>query len=90
MNKQMNKSIIPQGYVARPPKAAQASPPQSILDVPRPRPVAASAASAHEEIAKRAYQIYVEKGRPQGQSQQHWLQAEQEKRNRDVATLLSR
>ena len=89
MNKQMNKSIIPQGYVARPPKAAQTLLPQSIQDMPRPRPVA-TAATAHEEIAKRAYQIYVEKGRPQGQSDQHWLQAEQEKRDRDVATLLSR
>lgn len=39
----------------------------------------------HEDIAKRAYQIYVEQGRPQGQSEQNWNQAEQEQRNRNSA-----
>lgn len=32
----------------------------------------------HEEIAKRAYDIYVKNGRKQGQSSQNWHQAEQE------------
>jgi hypothetical protein len=30
------------------------------------------------EIAARAYEIYVRKGYPQGQSDAHWLQAEKE------------
>jgi hypothetical protein len=36
----------------------------------------------HKEIAKRAYEIYIENGRRQGQSEQYWLQAEQELKNR--------
>ena len=36
----------------------------------------------HKEIAKRAYEIYLENGRKQGQSEQYWLQAEQELKNR--------
>ena len=35
----------------------------------------------HEDIAKRAYEIYVKRGRRQGQSQQDWNQAEQELQN---------
>jgi hypothetical protein len=30
------------------------------------------------EIAARAYEIYVKRGCPQGQSEAHWLQAEKE------------
>jgi hypothetical protein len=36
----------------------------------------------HKEIARRAYEIYIENGRRQGQSEQYWLQAEQELNNR--------
>jgi hypothetical protein len=36
----------------------------------------------HKEIARRAYEIYLENGRKQGQSEQYWLQAEQELKNR--------
>jgi hypothetical protein len=90
MDKNMNKKAKFPQAVSQPPKTASVSSPQSILDVPRPRPIAVSAALAHEEIAKRAYQIYVEKGYPQGQSEQNWLQAEQEQRSRGLATLLSR
>jgi hypothetical protein len=32
----------------------------------------------HEKIANRAYEIYVEKGCRQDQSEQNWLQSEQE------------
>jgi len=39
----------------------------------------------HEEIAKRAYEIYVKRGRRQGQSQQDWNQAEQELQNERLA-----
>lgn len=37
---------------------------------------------AHKEIARRAYEIYIENGRLQGQSEQYWLQAEHELKNR--------
>jgi Protein of unknown function (DUF2934) len=36
----------------------------------------------HKEIARRAFEIYIENGRRQGQSEQYWLQAEQELKNR--------
>ena len=29
-----------------------------------------------DEVAKRAYSIYLSQGRPQGQDVQHWLKAE--------------
>jgi Protein of unknown function (DUF2934) len=41
----------------------------------------ATAAPTHKEIARRAYEIYIENGRRQGQSEQYWLQAEQELKN---------
>jgi hypothetical protein len=37
----------------------------------------------HKDIAKRAYEIYVEKDCRQGQSEQNWLQAEQELKNQE-------
>jgi hypothetical protein len=39
----------------------------------------------HEDIARRAYEIYVKRGRRQGQSQQDWNQAEQELQNERIA-----
>ena len=36
----------------------------------------------HKDIAKRAYEIYVKNGCKEGQSEQNWLQAEQELKNR--------
>ena len=39
----------------------------------------------HDEIAKRAYGIYINKGRRQGQSERDWQQAENELRNRRKA-----
>lgn len=77
MKKQLNKSIIPQGFVAQPLKVAKV-------------PVTNTAA-AHDGIARRAYEIYVEKGCLQGQSEQNWQQAEQEQKNRStVANLLKK
>ncbi len=32
--------------------------------------------AAHDEVAKKAYAIYVKEGRPQGRDMQNWLQAE--------------
>jgi hypothetical protein len=37
-----------------------------------------SSQSSHEQIAKRAYEIWVSHGRPHGQASHHWQQAEQE------------
>jgi hypothetical protein len=37
----------------------------------------------HENIAKWAYEIYVENGCKEGQSEQNWLRAEQELKNRE-------
>lgn len=58
-------------------KTSQVTAPQQAHDIPRPKPVPA-AAPTQEDIAKRAYEIYVEKGCPEGQSEQNWNQAEQE------------
>jgi len=44
---------------------------------------AATAIPRHKDIAKRAYEIYVEKACQQGQSEQNWLQAEQELKNQE-------
>jgi hypothetical protein len=35
----------------------------------------------HEDISKRAYEIYVRNGCKEGQCEQNWLQAEQELKN---------
>ena len=76
MKNQLNKSIIPQGFVAHPQKVAQV-------------PVTNTAVT-HDDIARRAYEIYVEKGCLQGQSEQNWQQAEQEQKNRNTVTKLSK
>lgn len=40
--------------------------------------IIAARKSKHEEIARRAHEIYVKKGCPSGQNEQNWLQAEKE------------
>jgi hypothetical protein len=35
-----------------------------------------TSAPTHEQIAARAYEIFVERGRPQGRDLDHWLEAE--------------
>jgi hypothetical protein len=32
----------------------------------------------HQQIAERAYQIFLERGQPQGHDQEHWLEAEKQ------------
>jgi hypothetical protein len=59
------------------PKTTQAVVPQSIRDIPRSKQTPAAAAT-HDDIAKRAYEIYAKKGGRQGDSEQNWKQAEQE------------
>ena len=41
------------------------------INPPRSKP-------AHDQIAKRAYEIWVSKGRPVGRDQENWQQAERE------------
>jgi hypothetical protein len=69
MNKYSSKSKGKQIFAA-----------QKILDAPHSGPVVA-ALLMHEDIAKHAYEIYLEAGRRQGQSEQNWLQAERELKN---------
>lgn len=76
MSKYMNNGKLPQMPAPLPPKAAPVSMSQQIHNLPRPRPTAA--APTHEDIARRAYEIYLEKGCPPGQCEENWLQAEQE------------
>lgn len=58
-------------------KANPVPTPQQTRDIPRSRPPV-TAGPTHDDIAKRAYEIYVSKGCPEGQSEQIWTQAEQE------------
>jgi len=71
------------------PKAAQVPAPQQAYNISRPKP-AATATLTHEDIARRAYQIYIEKGCPQDQSEEIWLQAERNIKNRCLSTSLLR
>ncbi len=43
-----------------------------------------TSSSAHDDIARRAYDIYDKNGRQQGQCQQNWQQAERELRKQSV------
>ena len=58
-------------------KATQMSAMQQGHKASHPGP-AATTMPKHKDIAKHAYEIYVDKGCHQGQSEQNWLQAEQE------------
>jgi hypothetical protein len=84
MNKPKNTPVsIPQQPKAlpmstsQPPKEAPKSAPQQIRDIPRSRPTP-PAAPTHDDIAKRAYEIYTLKGCRDGRCEQNWKQAEQE------------
>lgn len=67
-----------------PSKAKPASTTPSSYDTTKPAKVVIRKAT-DEEIARRAYEIYVMKGRPPGQCMQNWLQAEKELRNQGPA-----
>lgn len=69
MNKYSNKSKGRQVFAAQ--QRANASHPEPVV----------AAILTHEDIARYAYEIYAETGCRQGQSEQNWLQAEQELRN---------
>jgi hypothetical protein len=68
------------------PKLMQVSSSRQIQDIFHPRSTAA-ATPTHEDIAKRAYEIYTRKGCRQDLSKQNWLQAEQELQNQKSATF---
>jgi hypothetical protein len=58
---------------------AQASTGTATATASAPRSVTPSSASpTHEQVAKRAYEIWVAKGRPQGKDVENWRQAERE------------
>lgn len=38
---------------------------------------------SYEEVSKRAYNIWVQEGKPKDRELEHWLQAEQEVRNKN-------
>ena len=61
-------------------KSKQVLAAQQMLNASHPGPVVA-AMLTHEDIARHAHEIYIEKGCRQGQSEQDWLQAEQELKN---------
>ena len=58
-----------------PPNAKSASS-QSLVPSRQPSTTARTVRSAQEEIATRAYYIYLDRGSPQGCDRQHWLEAE--------------
>lgn len=69
-----------------PSKITQPFVPQQVDTDPRGRAVAVTM-PIQEDIARRAYEIYLEKGCPQGQSEQNWLQAEQEMKNHQAGDI---
>ena len=73
MNKYHNQSKGKQVFAA-----------QQMLNASHPGPVVAPLLT-HEDIATHAYEIYIEKGRPQGQSEQNWRQAGREVKHQDQA-----
>jgi len=89
MSKYTNKPKSPQVFTTQQPTTAPTPQPQPIHDIPRPG-LAVTPTPTHEDVARRAYQIYVEKGRPQGQSEEIWRQAEQDILSRGRATTLSK
>jgi hypothetical protein len=75
-------SVVP--VVVPPPSAPPTANPVSAntsapATASAPRSVTPSSASpTHEQVAKRAYEIWVAKGRPQGKDVENWRQAERE------------
>ena len=70
-------------------KTTQPSSNQQTLMAPHPGS-AGTTRPTHAEIAKRAYEIYLKKGRQQGQCERNWLQAEQELRPQGMAASQSK
>ena len=45
--------------------------------------LAAASEMTHDDISRRAYEIYAENGRKEGQSEQNWLQAQNDLKHRE-------
>ena len=63
-------------------KSSQISQMQHVHNAPHSGPDIAVMAT-HEDIARRAYEIYVDSGCREGQSEQNWHKAEQELKYHD-------
>ncbi|MEO1237848.1 MAG: DUF2934 domain-containing protein [Planctomycetota bacterium] len=72
--KPITRNTKPQaGQAAKPARSVKAAPlPQAPVEVTAP---AAAPVVTDEQISKRAYEIWLEKGRPYGQEQANWEQA---------------
>jgi hypothetical protein len=62
---------------AKSPNSAKPSNGQSRTQSQQPQSQARGAAPTHDQIAARAYQIYVESGYQEGRDNENWLRAEQ-------------
>lgn len=76
MNKTIKSNALPVS-APRQLKATRESSYEYVDDIDPDGP-SLTAAPTHQEIAKRAYDIYVQKGRRLGDCEQNWKQAEQE------------
>jgi hypothetical protein len=45
-------------------------------EIPKPNPSRNAGPPTRDQIAQRAYEIFVERGRPEGRDQEHWFEAE--------------
>lgn len=83
-----SKSKIPAAPVAAPqPQVVEAAPVVDVVakaaPIPAPIPainVVAKAVPTHEEIARRAYELWLQRGAPHGTHLEDWLSAERELR----------
>jgi hypothetical protein len=77
MNTVMNKPKKSQLPAPQQIKTPQVPVPQQAYGFPRPKS-GSTVKPTNQDIAKRAYEIYVKKGCQSGQCEQNWTQAEQE------------
>jgi hypothetical protein len=45
-------------------------------ELPKPNQSPKAVGPTHDQIAQRAYEIFVARGRPEGRDQEHWFEAE--------------
>ena len=53
---------------------------KNVTQVPAPAKAAPALTGTKEQIAARAYELWMAAGRPNGRDKEHWLQAEREVR----------
>ncbi len=88
MNKYRHKKNPPCISAAQPPIAMPTSEQLPTGDIPQSGQTQ-EITPTHDQIARRAYEIYMELGCPHGQSEQHWKQAEREKQKQNRACISS-